>query len=91
MKPVPTFPAKRSAPPSCTPTSSAPIPSRAAPSGSVNPPITISCRRVHFVFTHVAFRPGRYGWSARFETIPSRPSRHASRNTAAPPPRTCGA
>ncbi len=91
VKPVPTLPAKRSAPPSKTPTSSAPRASRAAPSGSVKPPTTSSCRFTHFVFTQLAFRPGRYGWSARFETIPSRPSRHASRNTAAPLASTWGA
>ena len=59
VNPVPTFPAKRSAPPSWNPTSSAPIASRAAPSGSVNPPMTSSCRRMHFVFTQLALRPGR--------------------------------
>jgi hypothetical protein len=42
VNPVPTLPANRSAPSSRTPTRSAPIASRAGPSGSVKPPMTSS-------------------------------------------------
>ena len=43
---------------SYTPTSRAPIPSR-APFGSVNPPITSSCSRTHFTFSQSVDRPSR--------------------------------
>jgi bifunctional non-homologous end joining protein LigD len=58
VKPVPTFPAYTRPPAWLTASSSAPTPVR-PPSGSVKPAITISCSRMHFVFTQLVPRPAR--------------------------------
>ncbi len=57
VNPVPTFPAYRSPPPGArTPRSKAPRSDRDA-RGSVKPPITNSCRAVHFVFNQAPALP----------------------------------
>ena len=56
------------------------------PSGSVKPPTTNSCRLTHFVFTQPPRFPGRYGWSRRFDTMPSSPRRQACSKAARPRP-----
>ena len=45
--------------------------------GSVQPTTTNSSRFRHFDLTQIPRSRGAYGWSARFEMAPSRPSLHA--------------
>jgi hypothetical protein len=58
---------------------------RPATPGSVQPTTMNSSRLRHLVFSQAPPRsPGRYGATARFETIPLAPSLHAWRKNAGP-------
>src|SRR6185312_10311135 len=79
-KPVPMRPTGTSLPSRYTPAMSE---LRLLPS-DVQPPITTSWPARHLDFAQLPVRPESYGASRRFDTTPSRESRHADSRTAAP-------
>src|SRR5256712_6176454 len=83
VKPLPTRPAYTSLPSQYAPRCSAPNPER-VPLGRVKPTTAKSSLRSARILSQLGGRPGRYGASALFATIPPRPSRTPRSYSASP-------
>ena len=82
---MPTFPAQRSTPASCTPATSAPNPPVRRPWPRVYPAITTSCVCRSFSFCQSGVRrPGRYGDPTCLATTPSSSCWRAAASSAGP-------